>query len=139
MTDRLVLVVEDDPVVRLVARKQLMQLGYGCEAVDSGERALECFRQDIAVILMDVGLPGIDGIETTMIIREREEIEGTRHVPIIAYTAESDKQICLSSGMDDYLQKPVSIFDLKDSLEKWMQYEDLESSVKNGQLEGSFQ
>jgi len=120
MTDQLILVVEDDPIVRLVAQKQLRRLGYDCKTVATGERALECDDDDIALIFMDIGLPGIDGIQTTRLIREREQHECSRRVPIVALTAHSDREQCLRAGMDDYLQKPALLNDLKQRLEKWL-------------------
>ncbi|MBF0477329.1 MAG: response regulator, partial [Deltaproteobacteria bacterium] len=61
------------------------------------------------LILMDVQMPGMDGLETTSKIREREKTTG-RHVPIVAMTAcaiEGDKERCLAAGMDDYVAKPI--------------------------------
>ncbi|MFH0825889.1 MAG: response regulator, partial [Pseudomonadota bacterium] len=75
-----------------------------------GERALELFdRERFDVILMDVQMPRLDGFQTTQAVREREAATGA-HVPIIAMTAhatEGDRESCLSSGMDDYMTKPV--------------------------------
>ncbi len=105
----LILLVEDDPVARFVVQKQLAQLGYACETVASGEKALERYSNDLALIFMDVGLPGIDGIMTTKIIRQREQQESLERVPVIALTAHSNRNECLNSGMDEHLQKPATL------------------------------
>lgn len=120
MTDRKILVVEDDPIVRLVTQKQLARLGYDCELVASGEEAVSTFNNSFTLILMDIGLPGIDGLKTTMLIREREQKESDKRMPIIALTAHSDRERCLLAGMDDFLQKPVLLNDLKEMLDKWL-------------------
>jgi CheY-like chemotaxis protein len=120
MSDFLILLVEDSPVIRLVVQKQLAQLGHSCKTVATGEEALsESSSNEIALIFMDIGLPGVDGIETTMLIRKREQTEPRKHVPIIALTAHSNKDRCLLAGMDDFLQKPVFLEDLKQMLDKW--------------------
>jgi CheY-like chemotaxis protein len=69
-----------------------------------------CGRQSFDVILMDVHMPEMDGIEATRLIRQQEVLSG-HHVPIIALTASAmneDKQECLESGMDDYMSKPFN-------------------------------
>ena len=119
MSEAKILLVEDDPVVRLVTQTQLQYLGYDCTSVGSGEDALKADRQDINLILMDIGLPGMDGIQTTVRLREIEESQSGKHVPIIALTAHSNEDQCLLAGMDDFLQKPVLLGDLKAALEKW--------------------
>lgn len=119
MNENFILVVEDDPILRMMTRKQIIQLGYKCETVSSGEEALNKDPSTIALIFMDIGLPGIDGVATSKRIREREE-PAINHVPIIALTAHSERQHCLEAGMDDFLQKPALIADIKGMLEKWL-------------------
>lgn len=119
MTD-VILIVEDDPTLRMVTQKSLRHLGYASVAVGSGEEAVEHDCADIALIFMDIGLPGIDGAHATLLIREKELREGRKRIPIIALTAHSDKDACLSAGMDDYLRKPAFLADLKGMLDKWI-------------------
>lgn len=104
-----ILLVEDNPTNQKVISLILNQLGYTCAAASSGAEALEALGENIFdVVLMDVQLPGMDGLETTRIIRARLPKE--RQPRIIAMTAnslEGDKKRCLDAGMDDYLTKPV--------------------------------
>jgi CheY-like chemotaxis protein len=69
---------------------------------------------------MDVGLPGMNGIQATTLIREREATQGLRRIPIIAITGHGDRESCIKSGMDDYLQKPAMISDFEKMLDKWL-------------------
>ncbi len=103
------LVVEDNPASRRLCVLQLQKLGFKTDAVESGEGALEkCRGEAFDAILMDVQMPGMDGLETTRALRSHEKI----HVPIIALTANAmpeDRQRCLDAGMDDYLAKPLKV------------------------------
>lgn len=119
MSEFKILVVEDNPVVRMLTQKQLSVLGYASEAVGTGEEAVERGSRDIALILMDIGLPGIDGARAAQLIRERELKEQRKRVPIVALTAHSDKQGCLLAGMDDFLQKPAKLGDIQRILATW--------------------
>jgi len=105
----LVLVVEDDPTSSVIADKMLRSLGYRVECVASGDKAIEGFVPGkFAAILMDIAMPGIDGLATTAKIREIEAAT-SGHVPIIAITANvlpGDRERCLVAGMDEVLSKP---------------------------------
>ncbi len=105
-----ILLVEDNSINRKLAQRVLEKEGHQVVAVDNGFAALEALESTrIDVVLMDVQMPGIDGIETTIAIRKREEITGN-HVPVIALTAHAmngDRERCLKAGMDDYLTKPI--------------------------------
>ncbi|MBX9722267.1 MAG: response regulator [Candidatus Obscuribacterales bacterium] len=120
MTQPLVLVVEDDPVLRDMTRRQLAKLGFESVLVGSGEEAVELDRSQFGLIFMDIGLPGIDGTYATLLIREKELQQQKKRVPIVALTGHSDKQKALSVGMDDFLQKPALIADIKRVLDKWL-------------------
>lgn len=116
----MILVVEDDPTLRLLARHVLAHLGYDCVTVSSGEEAVERVKGDIALIFMDIGLPGIDGTRAATLIREKELNELQTRRPIIALTAHSDRERCIKAGMDDYLLKPAFMADWQRMLEKWL-------------------
>jgi PAS domain S-box-containing protein len=112
------LLAEDNPVNRRFVTVMLEKDGHAVEAVDNGRRAVDAVRSGtFDAVLMDVQMPEMDGIEATSLIRNDERTSGG-HVPIIALTAhasQSDRQICLDSGMDAYLTKPVrseALFDL---------------------------
>ena len=104
-----VLLVEDNPANQKLAAFILKERGHTVEIAGSGRRALRMAQEThYDVILMDVEMPGMDGLETTAAIRARENGEG--RVPIIAMTAHAmkgDRQRCLEAGMDGYLSKPV--------------------------------
>jgi two-component system sensor histidine kinase/response regulator len=111
-----ILVAEDNQVNRKVAAAILDRMGHrttlavdGAEAVHKWNQSrLDLMRFDL--ILMDVQMPGMDGLEATRRIRDQETGGGTR-IPIIAMTASAmtgDRELCLDAGMDDYLSKPVT-------------------------------
>ncbi|MEM6705169.1 MAG: response regulator [Acidobacteriota bacterium] len=115
-----VLLVEDNPESRLVARAMLRRLGIDCDFAEDGVRAVElALRTNYQLIFMDCMMPVMDGLEATARIRERE---GDRRVPIVALTAhvlDADRELCLQAGMDEHLSKPYSLDDLKTVLETW--------------------
>lgn len=129
---KLMLVVEDDPVLRDLTARQLAALGYDSLAVGTGEEAVTRALDNVALIFMDIGLPGIDGRHATLIIRERELSQKRKRVPIIALTAHSNLHQCLSAGMDDFIQKPALLDDIKRVTEKWL------SPESDGYASGSF-
>ena len=119
-----VLIAEDDFINRKLAKNMIERLGYRCEAVSNGHQAVEAFRQNVYhIVFMDCHMPEIDGFETTARIRQWEEAEGKTRSPIIALTANAmkgDREHCLTSGMDDYMNKPVRKEILASILEKWL-------------------
>ena len=118
-----VLVVEDNPVNRLIAEKHLEVLGYDVIGVEGGAQALEEFAaRDFDAVLMDCQMPGMDGYETTRRLRKLEE-SARRKTPIIAVTAhamEGERERCAAAGMDDYLAKPFRSEELAGILERWL-------------------
>ncbi len=115
-----ILVVEDGHVNQLVSTRMLEKRGHLVTLASSGEEALEFFKSDkFDVILMDVQMPGMNGLETTAAIREIEKSAGG-HVPIVAMTANAlsgDRELCIASGMDDYLSKPLRSAELFQAIE----------------------
>lgn len=118
-----VLVVEDNPVLRSLALKQLETLGIGAHAVTNGQAALdELARSRYSLVLMDCHLPVMDGYEATQQIRELEK-NTSEHITIIAMTAGAmtgDYEKCRQAGMDDYLAKPYTLKQLKEKLSNWL-------------------
>ncbi len=106
-----ILLVEDNPGNVIVATHFLEEMGYGYDVADSGGEALERIAAGTTytAVLMDVQMPGMDGLEATRRIRERERQAGMPRLPVIALTAHAltgDRERCLAAGMDDYLSKP---------------------------------
>jgi CheY-like chemotaxis protein len=121
MKDCVILIVEDDPILRKMTQSQISMLcSCTAEGVSTGEEAVNRAHSDISLIFMDVGLPGIDGSHATLLIREKELNERRKRVPIIALTAHSDRQRTIMAGMDDFLQKPALLDDIKRILQKWL-------------------
>jgi CheY-like chemotaxis protein len=119
-----VLIVDDNPVNRIVAARAVNNLGYMAEAVSSGEAALEAIhRAEFAAVLMDCQMPNLDGYQTTGQIRTLEAQAGPRRrTAIIAMTAnaiEGDPERCRAAGMDDYLTKPLRMAALGAALQTW--------------------
>ncbi len=111
MSEKTVLIVEDDARIAEVVVKNLEAAGLGCEAVQHGSEGWARF-QDMSpdLVILDVMLPGVDGIELTRRIRKRDE-----EVPILLLTArtgEGDKVLGFEVGADDYLTKPFSTREL---------------------------
>ncbi len=106
---RRILLAEDGVVNQRVAVLMLESRGHKVTVVNNGREAVDRFRTDtFDLILMDIQMPGMDGLEATRAIRSMEA--GDAHIPIIAMTAHAmrgDRQRCLAAGMDDYLSKPI--------------------------------
>ncbi len=117
-----VLAAEDDRVNRMAVTAILRLLG--CEVLEagSGQEALDMLeKNDPDLILMDVQMPGMDGLEATRIIRHSGRFGSKSRIPVIALTAhamEGDKERFLTQGMDGYLSKPVEIDSLRHVLER---------------------
>ena len=109
-----ILVVEDNPVNQKVARRMLDRMGLRCEMAATGAAALTLLGQrSFDLILMDINLPDMTGMELTRQIRAWEG--EVMHVPIVAMTADAmsgTRERCLEAGMDDYLSLPTKLADL---------------------------
>ncbi|MDH3642899.1 MAG: ATP-binding protein, partial [Gammaproteobacteria bacterium] len=118
-----VLLVEDNEVNRRVAGAMLKRAGIEWVAARSGEEALTLWDDDsFDLVLMDCQMPGMDGYQTTAVLRERERHNNLPATPVIALTAnamEGDRETCLAAGMNDYLAKPVDMARLHDALLRW--------------------
>jgi CheY-like chemotaxis protein len=115
-----ILLVEDQPSNALVASTFLEMMGYDFDTAENGHDALRKFSEGhYALILMDVQLPGIDGLETTRRIRRLEKERQQKPTPILAMTSNAtidDRTFCLRAGMDDYLSKPFRRDDLSSKI-----------------------
>lgn len=131
-----VLLVEDNRINMLLATKMLKAAGHSVTHLDNGEDAVGEIRRQLKsnksithdIILMDVFLPKIDGVQTTAQIRQLETDHGVKtRVPILALTANSgdySQRECLNAGMDGYLTKPFDRDDLEDAVAGLLQHGD---------------
>ncbi len=124
-----VLLAEDNPVNQKLAVRLLEKWGHTVRTAGDGLEALEMLEQSGAdLVLMDVEMPRLNGLEAVKQIRRQEEETGG-HLPVIAMTAHAmkgDRDRCLSAGMDDYISKPIDADALATALVRWGESEMLE-------------
>jgi len=132
-----ILLVEDNAVNQLVARRLLEKSGHAVELANNGREALAILEaasfEGFACVLMDVQMPEMDGFECTAIIRERERKTPGVHLPIIAMTAHTmkgDAERCLAAGMDAYVSKPIHADALIDVVSPFVNAQGLSESRK---------
>jgi CheY-like chemotaxis protein len=110
MANELILIVEDNEKNRKLARDVLAHRGYRIAEAETGEDGVRLageLRPDL--ILMDIQLPGISGIDALRLLREADD---TRHIPVMAVTASAmttDRQRIMAAGFDSYQSKPISV------------------------------
>ncbi|MBV8266129.1 MAG: response regulator [Planctomycetaceae bacterium] len=116
-----VLVAEDMPVNQTLAVRLLAKLGHEAVVVGDGRQALDALEGGgFDLVLMDVQMPVLDGLEAMRLLRERERRSG-EHVSVIAMTAHAmrgDRERCLEAGFDDYVAKPMRFQGLADAIER---------------------
>ncbi|NJN47068.1 MAG: response regulator [Candidatus Competibacteraceae bacterium] len=130
-TKHRILLAEDNPINQQVALAMLDQFGYQVDLANNGQEALNAAaRQSYDLVLMDCQMPEMDGFEATRRIRALEEGQQKEmrwYTPIIALTAhamETDREYCLTAGMDDYMTKPFTRQQLTDLLKRWLVRDD---------------
>jgi two-component system, sensor histidine kinase and response regulator len=118
-----ILLAEDNPVNRLLAQKLLQKQGHLVTSANNGKEAFQLWEQNQSsqfdIILMDVQMPEMDGLQAAARIREKEITSGT-HIPIIAVTAHAmkgDRERCLAAGMDGYITKPINPVELAETIQ----------------------
>jgi signal transduction histidine kinase/DNA-binding response OmpR family regulator len=119
-----ILLAEDNQINQLVALGILQKLGLRADAVANGVEVLTSLQTlPYDLVLMDMRMPVMDGIEATVRIRDQNSTVLNRAVPVVAMTAnvqQADRQRCLDAGMNGFVSKPVSPDDLSAALEKWL-------------------
>lgn len=127
-----ILVAEDNEVNQLVFTQILSETPHTFEIVGTGRLAVEARKtMNPRMILMDVSMPEMGGLEATGKIREAESLTGD-HVPIVGVTAHAlkgDRERCLEAGMDDYLSKPISPKALMQKIERWIGEEEASDQI----------
>ncbi len=118
------LLAEDNAVNQLVAKGILAKMGIQVDAVESGAEAIAALqRVSYDLVLMDVQMPDMDGLEASRQIRDPRSEVLNHHIPIIAMTAsamQGDRDRCLAAGMNDYVSKPVKLKELTAALDRWL-------------------
>ena len=121
-----ILLAEDNAVNQKLALRLLSQMGYRADVAASGIEAIQAVeRQPYDVVLMDVQMPEMDGLEATRHIRARSQARGAgtagsrpRIIAMTANAMQGDRELCLEAGMDDYLAKPIRVAELVAALER---------------------
>jgi signal transduction histidine kinase/CheY-like chemotaxis protein len=118
-----ILVVEDNVLNQAVTVCILNKSGYEVTVAKNGAQAVEAHsRGGLNLILMDVQMPGMSGLEATRLIRRQETASG-EHIAILALTAHAmtgDRDRCLQAGMDDYVSKPLQVSELRKTINRWL-------------------
>jgi CheY-like chemotaxis protein len=118
-----ILVAEDNDVNQMVVEQILETTGHSFAIVADGRQALDMFHKlKPKLVLMDVSMPNMNGLEATRAIRDAETETGG-HVPIIGLTAHAlkgEREMCLEAGMNDYMSKPISPDKLTAKIEEWL-------------------
>ncbi|MBW2109738.1 MAG: response regulator, partial [Deltaproteobacteria bacterium] len=117
-----ILLAEDNPVNQKLARMMLTKAGYHVDIVNNGREAVEKYTNspdDFDIILMDVQMPEMDGLQAAKTIRK----DGFNKIPIVAMTAHAmkgDREKCIEAGMSDYITKPIKKEVVFEMVEKWV-------------------
>jgi CheY-like chemotaxis protein len=116
-----ILLAEDNPINQKVTLRMLKKLGFSADLAENGIEVLQALqRQPYDVVLMDVQMPDMDGIEAAKAIRQRWPANRPGIIAVTAYALEGDRERYLESGMDDYIAKPIQIEKLKAVLGKYI-------------------
>ncbi len=125
-----ILLVEDNPVNRAVATRILQKWHHHIETASNGRIALDMLaEQSFDLVLMDVQMPEMDGLEATRCIRRDDRFCS---IPVVAMTAHAlagDRDRCINAGMDDYLTKPIDASELRKTINKWVQKPNKDSAM----------
>jgi len=120
-----ILIVEDNIINQNLFSTLLQKKGWNTVVAGDGQEAIEILGlQTFDIILMDIIMPNMDGFETTYRIRDIEKKIGT-YTPVIAVTANQDKEKCILSGMDAYISKPIQFEHFYNTIEKFFSKDQL--------------
>lgn len=133
-----ILVAEDNAVNQKLLLRMIEKFGFSADAVATGKDALTKLKEfNYSIVLMDVNMPEMDGIEATRQIRKEDSGVKNHSVPIIALTANAmkgDREICLEAGMNDYVSKPINPKELLDAIERNIHIKEAEAGEEREAL-----
>ena len=113
-----ILLAEDDEIIRKVMLQMLKKLGYRVDMAANGLEVLSALEHySYGIVLMDIQMPEMDGLEATRIIRLSRP-DGLRIIAVTACAPEEIREKCLEAGMDDYVSKPIKMKELADLLSR---------------------
>ncbi len=129
-----ILLVEDLEINKLVVSSILRELGHEAAVAKDGQEALDVLEQDdFDLVLMDINMPVMDGIQAVKIIREREQSNNKSYMPVIALTANADgdaRAVFMKAGFDSYILKPAALQDLHYEIERMAEKFNIQSRGK---------
>ncbi|WNJ19862.1 PAS domain-containing protein [Pontibacter sp. G13] len=116
-----ILLTEDNQTNQKVAKKMLEKFKVKVEVANNGLEALEFVKfRSFDLILMDMQMPEMDGVQATLAIRALPDIQQPLILAMTANTSQQDRQICFDAGMDDFISKPIKLSDLRTILHQWL-------------------
>ena len=125
-----ILIAEDNPVNQKVAQLMLQRLGHRTDLAANGQEVLRALEnQSCDLVLMDIQMPKMDGIEATKLIRSRWQ-QGPKIIAITSFDPEFCREQCFSAGVDDFINKPIRMNELDAAIDRNMSL----SSSKSGPL-----
>ncbi|MBF0550465.1 MAG: response regulator, partial [Deltaproteobacteria bacterium] len=137
-----ILLVEDNYINQKVGSKLLTRLGHSVEIAVDGQEAVEkIFLKKYDLVLMDLQMPVMNGLDATRVIREKEQQLGG-HIPIVAMTAsvmKGDRELCLAAGMDGYIGKPIDQGELTATIKEFSRMSDSKVVIENTQKTSQLQ
>ena len=118
---QIVLVVDDDTTLCQLAKKQLRIVGLEAQTASDGREAVALSKNKFAMIFMDLSMPEMSGFDATRAIRQLEISEGRARTPIIGLTANAEREKCIEAGMDDVVEKPMLLDQLRLVAKRFLQ------------------
>ena len=124
-----ILLAEDEEVNSNLFQRMLDKLGYRVTVVNNGREVLQALEQgDVDLVLMDIQMPGMDGLETTRAIRSSDAFRNLPIIALTAYAMSGDAEKCLAAGCNDYLTKPVDQKEFLQSIQRHLQHKEMEAA-----------
>jgi len=133
-----VLVAEDNPVNRELLRELLEARGYNVIEAPDGQEALRMIEQSRPeILLLDIGMPILDGFAVMRKIREDPSLASLMVLAVTAYAMQGDRENILNAGFDGYLSKPINARHLADELERLLRKREDQNTAPNQRPEGN--